>query len=228
MAKARNLFLQLPPEFGGVRYGPFPGNVLIGSDPKHCQITLAPSMGVFPSHALLGRLADGSLSLSPHSRESKVFLMPNQQPHVWPVTGPVVINPGDFIIVGTPSGPRFQLQTDQPLAQAPTAGQILTTAQRGGEKSFVDSVSHALDGVFQPAGGGISGEIQRQLTSRMLARNPVVRDVYYLWTRFRHGSLFSPYVIVGLLFALVSFVGTGSVSCSGLMWVFWDSLGLNR
>ena len=40
----------------------------------------------------------------------------------------MVVNLGDQIIVGTPSGPRFQLLSDQPMAAAPTAGQIVATA----------------------------------------------------------------------------------------------------
>jgi hypothetical protein len=224
----RNLFLQLPPELGGVRFGPFPGNVTIGSDPKRSQIVLDPSMGIFPSHALLGRLGDGSLSLSPGAKEAKVFLMPNGQPHVWPITSAVQVNLGDQIIVGTPTGPRFQLLGDQPMAAAPSAAQIVSTAQRGGEKGFVQSMSAAVDGIFRPTGGGISGEVQRQLTSRALARNPWIRDGYTFWTRFRSGSLFSPYMVVGLMFAVISMLGAGTFSCSGAMWVLWDMLGFHR
>ena len=224
----KNLFLQLPPELGGVRFGPFPGNVTIGSDPKRAQIVLDPSMGIFPAHAAIGKLADGTLSLAPCTREAKVFLMPHGQPHVWPITGPVVVNLGDQIIVGTPSGPRFQLLSDQPLAAAPTAGQILATAQRSGELGFLQSMGSALDGILRPTGGGISGEIQRQLTSRALAHNPWLRDGYTLWTRFRHGQLFSPYILVGLMFAVISMLGAGSFSCSGVMWALWSALGLHR
>jgi hypothetical protein len=224
----RNLYLQLPPELGGVRFGPFPSHVTIGSDPKRSQVVLDPSMGIFPTHALLGRLGDGTISLSPGNKDAKVFLMPNGQPHVWPITSAVQVNLGDQIIVGTPAGPRFQLLGDQTLSAAPSAAQILSTAQKGGENSFVQSMSSAIDGVFRPAGGGISGELQRQLAARALARNPAIRDAYFLWTRFRNGSLFSPYMIVGMMFAVISMLGAGTFSCSGVMWVLWDVLGLRR
>lgn len=228
MAKITNLFLQLTPEFGSVRYGPFPSSIVIGSDPKRCQIILDPSMGIFPVHASLGRLADGSLALSPQSKEAKLFLMPSGQPHTWPVTGPVVVNLGDLIVLGTPAGPRFQIQSDLPRSAAPSAAQILTTAQQSGEQGFIQSMSQAIDSVFRPSGGGISGEIQRQIVARSLAHNPVIRDTYYLWSRLRTGSLFTPYTVVALLFATLSLIGTGSLSCSGLLWVLSDAIGLHR
>ena len=89
-------------------------------------------------------------------------------------------------------------------------------------------MSQAIDSVFRPSGGGISGEIQRQIVARSLAHNPVIRDTYYLWSRLRTGSLFTPYTVVALLFATLSLIGTGSLSCSGLLWVLSDAIGLHR
>lgn len=225
----RSIFLQLPVELGGVRFGPFPGTVALGSDGKRCGVVLDPSMGVFPIHVTIAQGADGAFTVVPATRECKVFLMPNAQPHVWPVTGPVQAHAGDQVIVGTPSGPRFQLLSDQPVARAPTATDAVRTArQTGGEQGFVQGMSSYIDGVFRPAGGGIGGEIQRRVVANALSKLGPLRSFYVFWTRLRSGNLFSPYVVVGLVFAVIGLVGTGSLSCSGLLYVLIDVLGLRR
>jgi len=224
-----NLFLQLPPELGGVKYGPFPGSVVIGSDPKRAALVLDPSHGIYPVHVTIARLPDGTITVAPSRPECKVFLAPAGQPHVWPATGPVQARPGDLVIVGTPAGPRFQLQTDAPVGPAPTAGQIMASArQTGGEHGFVQGVNQFVDGIVAPTGRGIAGEIQRQAISRTIARPGPFQTAYVLWTRFRGGQLFSSYVLIGVMFAVLGLLGTGSVSCTGLMYVVWNALGLRR
>jgi hypothetical protein len=225
----QNLFLQLPPELGGVKYGPFPGAVTLGSDPKRAQLVLDPSHGVYPAHVTLARMPDGSVTVAPARPECKVFLAPAGQPHVWPAAGPVQARPGDTVIVGTPSGPRFQIQTDAPIGLAPTASSVVSAArQTGGEAGLIQGVSNMVDGVLRPAGGGIAGEIHRQTVARALATPGPIRSFYVVWTKFRSGQLFSPYVLVGLLFAAIGLIGTGSVSCTGLLYVVVDTLGLRR
>src|SRR5688572_60561 len=134
----RNIFLQLPAELGGLRFGPFPGTVTIGSDGKRSQLVLDPSLGVFPVHAVVTQVPDGSFTVAPAGRECKLFLAPTGQAHVWPITGPVQARAGDTLIVGTPSGPRFQLMPDTPIAAAPSAAQIVQTARAtGGEQGLL-------------------------------------------------------------------------------------------
>ena len=80
MAQTRT-FLQLPMELGGLRYGPFDAQVVLGSDPKRAQIVLDPSHGVFPLHVTVSLLQDGSYSIVPGTKDCKVFVAPNGQPH---------------------------------------------------------------------------------------------------------------------------------------------------
>ncbi|MEQ1567860.1 MAG: hypothetical protein ABMA64_19630 [Myxococcota bacterium] len=223
---ARTLFLQLPPELGGVKYGPFPGSVTIGSDPKRSQLCVDPSHGVYPVHVTLAHMPDGTITVAPARLDCKVFLVPAGQPHVWPATGPVQARPGDVVIVGTPAGPRFQMSTDAPI-RAPTARGVATNVQQG-EHGFVQGMTDVIDGLVKPAGSGIAGEIHRQTVARALARPGPVRSAYVVYTKLRSGQLFTPYVMVGLVFALVGLIGTGSVSCTGVMYVIADVLGLRR
>jgi hypothetical protein len=223
----RILYLQLPPELGGIRFGPFPGTCIIGSDPKRAQLHLDPSLGVYPIHATVTHTAVGRFTVAPASKECKLFLMPVGQMHTWPINGPVQASVGDLLIIGTPTGPRFQLLSEQPIAAAPTAASIVQTARAtGGEQGLIQGASELIDGVFRPSGSGVVGEINRQLMARALARSGPTRTLYNLWTRVRTGQLFTPSFIVAVGLALVGAIGTGSVSCSGLLYVLYHALGL--
>lgn len=221
-------FMQLPPELGGLRFGPFDEWIQIGSDARRNQIVLDPSHGVFPVHCAIRALPDGRYSVAPVTPECRVFIMPSGQNQVWPVTSPVQASHGDMVIFGTPSGPRFHLLREGPAAKAPSAAEIVQTARRtGGERGLIEGLSSFGARLTQrPTQGGISGEIQRRAQARMLSQSGPMRSAYMLWTRFRHGSLTSPYFIVGAMSALIGLIGTGSVSCSGIFYIIWTSLGL--
>ncbi len=223
-------FLQLPPELGGLRFGPFDEWIQIGSDPKRNQIVLDPAHGVYPAHCAIGHLPDGRYSVTPVSAECKVFIVPGGQQQLWPVTGPVQASHGDMVVFGTPTGPRFHILREGPVGQAPTAGEIVQTArQTGGERGFVQGITGLAGALTRPAstkGGGIAREIQRRSQASMLSSNGPARMIYVMSTRFRQGQLFSPYMIVGMGIAIIGTLGTGSLTCSGLLYTIWTSLGL--
>ncbi|MCB9685014.1 MAG: hypothetical protein H6738_07675 [Alphaproteobacteria bacterium] len=225
----RNTFLQLPPELGGLRFGPFPGPVNLGSDAKRCQVVLDPSHGVYPVHVTIQPMNGGVYTIAPATRDGKVFLIPYGQAQVWPLTGPVQAKVGDLVVVGTPHGPRFQIQDEAPLGAAPSAAQIVQNARAtGGEAGFVQGVTSAVNDVFRPAGGGIKGEVQRRATSMALASSGPFRDAYVMWTRVRTGMLNNPYWIVVLLFGILGVIGTGTVSCTGIGYVLLDLMGFGH
>jgi len=221
-------FMQLPPELGGLRFGPFDQWIQVGSDPKRNQIVLDPAHGIFPSHCTIGLMPDRRYSVTPGSPECKVFLMPQGQSQVWPVTGPVQAGSGDMVIFGTPSGPRFQILQQGPAGAAPSAQQIVASArQTGGEKGFVEGVTNLFDAMFRPSTkGGIQGEVQRRAQAQMLAGAGPMRNVYVFWSRFRTGSFNNPYYVVAAISAIIGLIGTGSVSCTGILVAVWSALGL--
>ena len=220
-------FLQLPAELGGLRFGPFHGHVVFGSDAKRSQMVLDPNHGVFPVHATMGLMDDGSYSLSPATKECKLFVVPQGQPHVWPITSPVQARAGDTIILGTPSGPRFQIQ--QEGLQQVSVHQVASEAvAAGGEQGMVHGLNRMMSGVFKPQANTIQGEISRRAQANLLARPGPARTAYYLWTRFRSGQLFTPYYLVGIGIGLVGLMGTGAVSCSGVLFIILDALGVGR
>lgn len=211
---------------GALRFGPFPGAVFFGSDARRCQIVLDPSHGVFPVHASLTPLGNQKYQVAALTPDGKVFLIPYGQVHVWPVTGAVEAKVGDLVVLGTPHGPRFQIQDAAPVGPAPTAGQIVANARAtGGEAGFVQGMNQMIGDVFNPAAKGIGDEARRRAESAAMAGSRPLKAANDLWFRFKTGVLTNPYVIVGLLVGLIGIIGTGSVSCTGIFWIVADLLG---
>lgn len=225
----RNTYLQLPPEMGALRFGPFPGAVQFGSDARRCQIVLDPSHGVFPVHAGLAPLGNQKYSVTPATADGKVFLIPYGQAHAWPVNGPVEAKVGDFVVLGTPHGPRFQIQDGAPTGPAPTAGQIVANARAtGGEAGLVQGMNQMITDVFRPTSQGLGAEARRRAESAAIASSGTWRAAYGTWHRLKTGVLTNPLALVGILIGVIGVIGTGSVSCTGIFWVLADFLGLAR
>jgi len=201
MAAHTTTYLQLPADLGGTRYGPFTGPVVFGSAAPRCDMVLDPAHGVFPVHATLQPVAGGGYALAPATGDCKLFMTPAGQPHVWPVTGPVQASAGDTVIVGTPGGPRFQIVQER-VPATPTDG--------------------------RPLMGGVLAEVVRRAEARALSRPGPLRSAYQGWTRVRSGRLTSPPVLVGAGIALLGLLGTGAFSCSGVVYILLDLIGLGH
>ena len=223
MAKLAKTYLQLPAQLGGLRFGPFVSTILIGSDPQQNQIVLDSGHGVYPSHATIHDLGNGSYTLSPVQPQCQVFLIQEGQQQVWPVKAPVQANPGDMVIFGTPQGPRFQIQRDDPNAKS--AAQIAAEARaKGGEAGFIHGANALIDNVMGPANrGGIGGEMERVAKARLMTRSPF-REMYGVYTRVRTGALTDPRYIVGALMVVATAVMGGTVSCTGLFAALYRAL----
>lgn len=222
-------YLQLPPEQGGLRFGPFEGIIQIGSDPRRCQITLDASQGVYPMHATLAAAAGGIYHFAPVEMGAKVFVVQQGSPQMWPVQGAVQVKSGDSIIVGTPAGPRFQILGGAPgiVATGPQAGAAVAGAAAGG------GMLAALGGMFGPPqhvrrgqqsfGQGIADEFARRGRSRLMTQSPF-REIYMLNRRLQTGNLFNPVTVVSVLFTVGGVITAGTVSCTGLVYSVWRQL----
>jgi len=220
-------YLQLPPEQGGLRFGPFTGIVQIGSDSRRCQIVLDANMGVYPLHATLAEAPGGMYHFAPTELAAKCFVVQQGSPQMWPVNGAVQVSSGDSVIVGTPGGPRFLIQGGGPpgIAAGPAAPGMGATASGAGA-----GMMSALGGLFQaPSRGrrnqnlsqGIADEFARRGRSRLMTKSPF-REIYSFWHRYKSGSLFNPVYIVGSLFTVFGMITAGTVSCSGLLFSLWQ------
>lgn len=204
-------YLQLPPQMGGTRFGPFPAGIIyIGSDPARCQIVLNAAQGVFAVHCIISDMGNGTYTIGPTQQNLKLFLVKKGEQKAWPVQAAVQANPGDWIVVGSEAGPRFEIQNvgDSPAASR-RAGMGMGGMSGGGGGGF---------------GGRIANEMSRRAQAKLLAKNPYFRTFYNLQARFKHGGWKSPYFIVGVLGALVGIVGAGGAGCSGIFYAVYQQL----
>jgi hypothetical protein len=152
----------------------------------------------------------GVFGVEPRS-PSGTWLAVQGRAELWPLTAPVQLNPGDCLIFGSPSGPRFQLQVEgEPRASAPTAAARAVPSRPGPSRSGF--------------GGAIGAEIARQSEARLLGRVGPIREAYYFWQRLSNGSLTSPYVLVSIGFAILAALSAGTLSCTGLVSTIWWKL----
>jgi hypothetical protein len=107
MAK-RQVFLQLTPEFGGTKFGPFQGaEIRLGSEPGRNDIVLPEGLGVAPEHARLVKQPDESFILSPVERTAQIYLYRVDGRPPKPVQSPIAVVMGDGFSLVTQEGPRF-------------------------------------------------------------------------------------------------------------------------
>lgn len=189
-------WLQLPPEMGGTRFGPFRGGIVqIGTDNGQCQIVLQKQMGIAPVHVTLAIQGPGSYLVQPVQRGFGLFLQ-RSGGGMAPVSSAVQANAGDTLIVGTPAGPRFSISYEE--AQAVKSG------SRPGAGS-------AKSGFM----GRMGSELMRQQRARWIMRNPLYRQYYQLTHRYRTGALSNPRVLTGLLIGLSGVIFAGGTACVG-------------
>lgn len=193
--------LTLAPEFGGARFGPFPGGIIhLGTDANRCQVVLHPSTGALPVHALVSDLGQkwqvqqGSVGAGLYVRKPSGQMLA--------VQGAVQIEQGDAIVVGHQQGPSLYIARMVP----PPAG-----AQRGAAKgrSNIPGAQHLNQGAF-------AREAKRQIESTLVTM-PMGREVYRFWTRARSGALLRPRNLIAAGTGLLAFMGMGCLGCFGFI-----------
>lgn len=210
------IFLQLPAEMGGLRFGPFDGIVQLGSDARRCQIVLDSNQGIYPMHATLAPAGGGQFHFAPADLNAKCFVIQHGSPQVWPVQGAVEVKIGDALVVGTPAGPRFHLvdATGHRPARAAGGGMMASFQSAIGMQPTRRTNQPSLQ-------QGLADEVQRRAQASMM-RNSTFRELSYLHRRLKTGQLFSPVNIIGALITIGSMLLAGGVSCSGAIWALWQ------
>ena len=194
-------WLQLPPEMGGTRFGPFrSGIVQIGTDGSQCQIVLQASMGIAPVHVTVAIQGPGTYLVQPVQRGFGLFLQ-RRGGGMSPVAAAVQASAGDTLIVGTPAGPRFTIAYEQPAPTQQRGGR----PQQGGGSGFM---------------GRLGNEVMRQQRARWMMRNPLYRQYYQLTHRYRTGALTNPRVMTGLILGGIGMLMAGGTACLGSLGVF--------
>lgn len=190
--------LTLSAEHGGQRFGPFgKGTLSIGTDSGRCQVVLDKTSGAAPVHATLTDTGAG-WTLQPAQIGAALFVRkPNGR--VAPITTGSPIESGDAIVIGTQSGPALTVSRAAVAASNKTAG----------PKGRIPGSQHLNKNAFQR-------EIQRQALSNF-TRNPVGREIYRFWTRWRSGSFLRPRYVIGAVVGLVGMLGVGCLGCLGVV-----------
>lgn len=173
-------FLQLSAEFGGTKFGPFPGpEIRLGSDAAASDITLPEALGVFPQHVKILIQSDGSFIVAPTERTAAVhvFRGSGRPKHIATATA---LSSGDSFALVTAEGPRFVILSEQPK-------QDKSGPKRPKKKNMA------------PTKEGMWAEVKR-IGFTQVFRSRAGNFFMTFWTRLKSGALFTPRVIIGFLF----------------------------
>lgn len=199
-------FLQLTPEFGGTKFGPFEApEIRLGSDPGASDITLPETLGVASQHVKLLRQQDNSYILAPVDRAAPIFHYRAGTARPKQVTAPMAVAPGDSFSLVTPEGPRFVIITES------DAKAIQAAAEEAAGPDWLKKVQPNATRLRE----GLLKEIKRRgfavvFTSRL--GNLYMRT----WTMVRTGAIFSPVYIVSGMLMLSGWLFAGGAACSAL------------
>ncbi|MFT5684220.1 MAG: hypothetical protein ACI8RZ_005161 [Myxococcota bacterium] len=184
-----SFFLDLAPEYGGTRFGPFAQGATLGSDPARCHITLPAKLGIRPVHAWIVPSGSG-LVLQVGEVGAVVVVLAAGRPVQ--VQGSTMIGPGDVMLLGGASGVKFTLQS---AAQAPQPAARPQTGRRG-----------------PPTAGAMAAEARRQAGVAVMTTKGGAQAGNFLH-RLQSGAFTNPRYVVGAIVAIGGVLFTG---CSGL------------
>lgn len=196
-------FLQLAPEFGGTRFGPFTGaEIRLGSDPSRNDITLPEALGVAPEHVKILAQTDGSFILAPVDRTASVWIRRSGTSRPRQVTTPVAVQAGDAFSLVTAEGVRFVLQMENDRAAAAAAAR--------------DAQGPGLADAGTRKAGGVFAEIKRVGFAKFFTTR-IGHFLQNTWRFIATGQIFSPvYIVMGLMmlsgWVMASGAGISAVS----------------
>jgi len=199
MATAQT-YLQLSPEFGGTKFGPFKGvEIRLGSDPSRNDIVLPEALGVSPAHVRIVMQQDGSYIVAPTERTATVFLWRADGRPAKAITTPTAVHAGDGFSVVTAEGPRFYILLEQPK-KGPGAE---------------DDAIKPPDQKKSDMAGGVFAEIKRVGLAKFMTTG-VGNFFQTAWMMVKTGTIFSPrYIVMGLMM-IVPLVMAGGAGCAAL------------
>lgn len=204
MAK-RQVFLQLTPEFGGTKFGPFQGaEIRLGSEPGRNDIVLPEGLGVAPEHARLVKQPDESFILSPVERTAQIYLYRVDGRPPKPVQSPIAVVMGDGFSLVTQEGPRFVIVLE--MEKRAAGGDDKGGGALGKAKSKLNA-------------GTLAEEIKRQGLSRALATG-AGQFLGNAVTFIKSGAFLRPRYIITFMMIAAGWIFGGGALCTagGAMW----------
>jgi len=192
-------YLQLTAEFGGTKFGPFPGvEIRLGSDPTRNDIVLPEALGVLPAHVRVIRQTDGSFILGPTERTATVYIHRSDARAPKLITTPTAMKPGDSFSLVTAEGPRFVVMVELPQK-----------ADAGG--GTVAPPKAAKPGAAE----GIAAEFKRLGLAKFFTTK-IGSTLNTGWMMVKSGAIFSPrYIVMGMMM-LFPMVLAGGAGCAAI------------
>ncbi|MBW1881530.1 MAG: FHA domain-containing protein [Deltaproteobacteria bacterium] len=203
MATAQT-YLQLSPEFGGTKFGPFKGvEIRLGSDPSRNDIVLPEALGVSPAHVRIVMQKDGTYIVAPTERTATVYLWRADGRPAKLITTPTAVHAGDGFSVVTAEGPRFYILLEQPKKGA--GGQDDAVAPPDDKKSDL--------------GGGVIAEMKRLGLAKFMTTG-IGNFFQTAFMMVKTGTIFSPrYIVMGMMM-IVPLIMAGGAGCAALSFKF--------
>ncbi|MEZ4318072.1 MAG: hypothetical protein R3F61_11230 [Myxococcota bacterium] len=193
-------YLQLSPEFGGMRFGPFKGvEIRLGSDPEMNDISLPETLGVSGQHVKVLQQGEESFIIAPVDRTATVYIWRANSNKPKQITTPMAVKTGDGFSLVTPEGPRFYIQQEQPEK---------SRDQIGG--SIADRAMKRM-----PTSKGLLEEIKRRGLAKVMSTK--IGNFFQYGYRFVvSGQIFNPVYIVAGIMMVSGWFFAGGASCAAL------------
>lgn len=188
-------FLQLSPEFGGTKFGPFKGvEIRLGSDPEANDISLPEALGVSPQHVKVLQQGEESFIIAPIDRTATVYIWRANSNKPKQITTPMAVKRGDGFSLVTPEGPRFYILQEHLQKDRDTVG-----------GSFADKAMKRM-----PTSRGMLEEIKRRGLAKVFSTK-IGNFAMYAYRFVVTGQIFNPiYVVAGIMMVSGWFFASGA------------------
>lgn len=197
---AQVTYLQLSPEFGGQRFGPFRGvEIRLGSDPDFNDISLPADLGVAPQHLKVLQQGENTFIIAPVDRTTTVYIWRQNSNKPKQIVTPMAVTPGDSFSLVVPEGARFTIEV----------GTLQKEKDRMGD-SMADKAMKRM-----PTSRGLLDEIKRRGFAAVFTTK-LGNAGMNVWRFIVTGQIFSPvYIIAGLMMVSGWFMA-GGVGCGAM------------
>jgi hypothetical protein len=191
-------FLQLAPEFGNTKYGPFRGaEIRLGSDPASNDIAMPEDVGVLAQHVKIIQQNETTFIVAPVDRTATVFIWRANSSKPKQISTPIAVGVGDGFSLVSPEGYRFYIQTENLQKQRESAG-----------GSFKDKAMKRM-----PTSRGLLEEVKRRGFAKVFTTR-LGNSAMYAYRFIITGQIFSPmYIVAGIMMVSGWFFATGA-TCS--------------
>ncbi len=191
-------FLQLAPEFGGTKYGPFRGaEIRLGSDPASNDITLPQDIGVLPQHVKILQQSESSFIVAPVDRTATVFIWRQGKNKPKQITTPMAVTVGDGFSLVSPEGYRFIILTENLKKEGVSAS-----------SGFAERAMRRM-----PTSRGLLEEVKRRGFAKVFTTR-LGNSAMYAYRFIITGQIFSPMYIVAGIMMVSGWLLAGGATCS--------------